>query len=124
MISMKSENQVRIEPYGDISESDWMEVMDWWSLGSISDIRAKYIDVELTEFSQNKQWLRENWTRLGHQLILQEDVKKSLKNVSELMSKFLDIAERNQIDIRSFNFDEIKLKKHLHHFKKIILPIW
>jgi superfamily II DNA or RNA helicase len=118
MISMESENQVRIEPYGDISENDWLEVLDWWSLGSNSDIRAKYIDVELTEFSQNKQWLRENWTRLGHQLILEEDVKKSLKNVSELMSKFLDIAERSQSDLRSFNFDEIKLNKTLTSFQK------
>jgi SNF2 family DNA or RNA helicase len=117
-ISMILDSQVRIEPVEGLSESDWESVVDWWSLGSKSPKNLEYIDVGLPEFSQRKIWLRENWTSLGNTLIIDENVKSSLKSVDGLIAKFLEISTREEINTEDFNLDSIKLVNPLREFQK------
>ena len=117
-ISMITESQVRIEPVGDLSDSDWDAVIDWWSLGSKSPSSMDYIDVGLPDFSQRKIWLRENWTSLNNSLIIDDEVKVALRGVDSLMTKFLEIADGHEIDIKDVNFDLIRLANPLREFQK------
>jgi SNF2 family DNA or RNA helicase len=117
-ISMITDSQVRIEPVGDLSDSDWDAVIDWWSLGSKSPSSMGYIDVGLPDFSQRKIWLRENWTSLDNSLIIDDDVKVALRGVDSLMTKFLEIADSHEIDIKDVNFDLIRLANPLREFQK------
>jgi SNF2 family DNA or RNA helicase len=117
-ISMISESQVRIEPVGDLSDSDWDAVVDWWSLGSKNAPSIEHIDVGLPDFSQRKIWLRENWTSLNNSLIIDDKVKVALKGVDSLITKFLEISDGDEIDIKDINFDLIRLTNPLREFQK------
>jgi hypothetical protein len=123
-ISMITESQVRIEPVGDLSDSDWDAVIDWWSLGSKNLSSMNYIDVGLPDFSQRKIWLRENWTSLNNSLIIDDEVKVALRGVDSLITKFLEIADDHEIDIKDVNFDLIRLASPLREFQKKILPLF
>ncbi len=117
-ISMISESRVRIEPVGDLSDSVWDSVVDWWSLDSKNASSLEYVDVELPDFSQRKIWLRENWTSLNNSLIIDDEVKVALRGVDDLIARFLEISDGDEIDIKDINFDLISLTNPLTEFQK------
>jgi SNF2 family DNA or RNA helicase len=117
--SMYLDDMVRIQPIGDISTSQWESVLDWWSMGQRYDPQAKFIDVPITAFTQRKIWLRENWKNLGNDLVIDESVKLSLKSVEEFISQFVNLAEKNYVDVDSIDFELIKLTVKLTPFQRL-----
>lgn len=116
---MHQDDMVRIQPIGDISNSEWESVLDWWSMGERFDPQATYIDVPITAFTQRKVWLRENWKSLGNELFIDDSVKSSLKSVEGRISQFISLAEKSSLDFDLLNFDLIKLKTELTPFQKL-----
>jgi len=112
-VFMSSDNNIRIEPVGDISNADWESVTNWWSLGVNQNIQTVYIDVPVPEFSQRKLWLRENWKNLGNELIIDEKVIVALKSVEGLMGKFIELSNRSEAQANKFNFDWVKFSNPL-----------
>ena len=117
-ISMSLDSKIIIEPVGVMADEVWDGVVDWWSLGQKLDSNKKFIYVGIPEFSQRKIWLRENWKNLGYELEIDDRVKVALKNVDALISKFEEIAAREEVDVGSINLDAIKLNKPLTEFQK------
>jgi SNF2 family DNA or RNA helicase len=117
-ISMSPEAKIRLEPDGVISDDVWDEVVDWWSLGQRTNTKSKFIDVAVPEFSQRKIWLRENWKSLGYGLTIDDKVKDALRYVDGLMSKFVEVASREEPVSVSINLDVIKLTRPLTEFQK------
>lgn len=117
-ISLTTDSQIKIEPVGEISEEIWESVVDWWSLGEKSDFKKKTITVGLPQFSQRKLWLRENWRSLGHDLDIDDAVKNALRNVDDLMSKFIELSNREEDSIESISLDSIELTRPLTEFQQ------
>jgi SNF2 family DNA or RNA helicase len=117
-ISMNSDNSVRIEPVGEISNADWENVIDWWSYGVNKKYHLTHVDVSISDFSQRKLWLRENWKSLGNELDIDAGVVKALKSVDGLMERFIDLSERREIDTDKFDFNAIKLTNPLTKFQE------
>ncbi len=117
-ISMSSHDTVKIEPEGVITDDIWESVVDWWSLGRKLDSKLKVLEVGITDFSQHKLWLRENWTKLNYKLSISTEVKEALKSVENLMLVFNQIAEREETDIEEINLDLIKLNRPLTDFQR------
>lgn len=118
-ISMHLDDLVRIQPIGEISNSEWESVLDWWAIGGRYDLQATYIDVPITAFTQRKLWLRENWKNLGNDLFIDDKVKKALKNVESSIAEFIALAEKTSLDSDALNFDLIKLNGALTPFQKL-----
>jgi superfamily II DNA or RNA helicase len=118
-ISMHMDDVVRIQPIGNISDSEWENVLDWWSMGERYDPQATFIDVPITAFTQHKFWLRENWKSLGNDLVIDNNVKISLKSVEERISQFISLSENSSIDFVSLDFDLIKINVVLTPFQKL-----
>ena len=118
-ISMHMDDVVRIQPIGNISDSEWENVLDWWSMGERYDPQATFIDVSITAFTQHKFWLRENWKSLGNDLVIDNNVKISLKSVEERISQFISLSENSSIDFVSLDFDLIKINVVLTPFQKL-----
>jgi SNF2 family DNA or RNA helicase len=118
-ISMHLDDVVRIQPIGEISSSEWENVLDWWAIGDHYDIKATFIDVPITAFTQRKLWLRENWKNLGNDLFIDEKVKMALKNVECSIADFIALAEKTTLESNFLNFDLIKLNVSLTPFQKL-----
>lgn len=118
-VYMSSDNNIRIEPVGEISNKEWEDVVNWWSLGSNENTKASYVDVPIPEFSQRKLWLRENWKSLGNELIIENKVIDVLKCVESLVDQFVELSKNSNVQADKFNFDTIKLTHSLTKFQKL-----
>jgi SNF2 family DNA or RNA helicase len=116
--SISNSSKVRIEPVGEIHTSEWESVVEWWSLGRRFDAIPTFIDVNISDLSQRKIWLRENWKNLGNELIIEDDVKEALKSSNNLKDDFIRLSERNKIDVSNTSLNEIKLNISLTEFQK------
>ena len=115
---MGSDNSIRIEPVGEISDAEWDSVIDWWSLGVKQTTQVAYIEVPVPEFSQRKLWLRENWKSLGNELVIDEKVIGALRAVEDLKGKFIELSKRDETRVDEFNFDWIKFSNPLIELTK------
>lgn len=117
-ISMASDSVVRIEAIGEISENVWDSVLDWWSIGQKLGVNSRCFDVALPDFSQRKLWLRENWKSLGHELLIDDQVKIALRRVDALITEFIKISDRDFDGVDEINLDSIRLNVALTDFQK------
>ncbi len=115
-ISLENDSRVLIEPVGDISAEDWLSVKSWWSPDSPNTTHPVAISVLPSEFAFKKNWLRENWTRLGHKVELDKGVITSVQAAEALVADFERLATCNsrgeEIDPQS-----LRLKRQLTPFQ-------
>lgn len=91
-ISLGEDGRVLIEPVGDIATEDWQPVKSWWSPETTNTTHPLEIAVLPSEFALKKNWLRENWTRLGHKVELDKGVIASVKAAEALVADFERLA--------------------------------
>lgn len=115
---INANQQVQIEPGDKISEEIWANVLDFWLLGSRINSSISFIEIDPAEFALRKHWLRENWTRLGHQVLIDDSVKEHIRNVDRLTENFNQLAN-NPDRAKDFDFSNIKLSKPLTEFQKL-----
>jgi SNF2 family DNA or RNA helicase len=114
-ISATPDGQIKIEPVGDIDQEDWALVVNWWA-NRISYPLPISVVVSTANFAYRKQWLRENWTNLGHSVELNEGVLELVKSADALTRNFdsLSIQQGRGSDI---NLGHLKLKRALTPFQ-------
>ena len=117
-VSLPSDANIRLEPIGPIEDEIWDGVVDWWSSETKGGARSKFIEVGIAEFSHRKLWLRENWTSLGYDLTIDDEVRVALRNVDSLISEFLAIASRDESTVEHINLDSINLNRSLTDFQE------
>jgi SNF2 family DNA or RNA helicase len=105
-ISATADRQIKIEPIGDFDEDDWASAVHWWTSNTPYPLPSSVM-VTPANFAYRKQWLRENWTNLGHKVELGEGVLDLVKSADALTKNFDALA--GQEDRGS----EISLE-HLH----------
>ena len=112
-ISLENDSRVLIEPVGDISAEDWLSVKSWWSPDSPNTTHPVAISVLPSEFAFKKNWLRENWTRLGHKVELDKGVITSVQAAEALVADFERLATSNsrgeEIDPQSLRLKRLSV---------------
>ena len=114
-LSINANNKVQIDPVENIQEELWQNIINWWSLGSEFSKSSKFLEVDPSQFSLRRDWLRENWTSLGHKLIIDDTVKDYLKTNDKLEKKFISLADAadtiKDVNLNQTHFKEIDLTK-------------
>ena len=116
-ISKSSEFIIRIEPVGIMLEEVWESVVDWWSVGKKTDTGAKFVEVSIPDFSQKKLWLRENWTSLGYNVTIEDEVRLALRVVDGVMEKFVELASSDGANVAPTGLDRIQTIRPLTEFQ-------
>lgn len=116
-VFINDKQQVQIEQASEISEDLWSSVTDWWLLGPRLKSNINFIEIDPAEFVLRKHWLRENWTSLGHSVIIDDSVKQHITNIDILTKTFSDLAS-NVNRAEEIDFSIIKLSKELTKFQK------
>lgn len=91
-ITLGKDHRLEIRPVGVIAEEDWETVQNWWSSTPLNTETPYSISILPSEFSYKKYWLRENWTRLGHEVQLGDGVLASVQAVDSLIADFESLA--------------------------------
>lgn len=115
-ISLERDNQILIEPIGEMNSEDWYALQSWWEPGHNICRCPKPIKVWPAVFAYKKNWLRENWTRLGHKVFFEADVVKAVKVAEGLISDFERLAIGDK-DVPEINLDFLQLKRALTPFQ-------
>lgn len=115
-ISLEKDSRVLIEPVGNVSAEDWLTVKSWWSPDSPNTTHPTPISLLPSEFAFKKNWLRENWTRLGHKVELDKGVIASVKVAEALVADFERLATSHS---RGDDVDPLvlRLKRQLTPFQ-------
>ena len=115
-IKINSDGKILIEPKGDISPQDWSTVVSWWDREFSFSTSKKIVEVSAADFSQRKYWLRENWTSLGHKVLLETGVVDSVKNSEKLATDFTNLSQQENRG-SEINLDNLELKRSLTSFQ-------
>lgn len=115
-ISLEKEGLILIEPVGEMTAEDWFSLKNWWSSDTASNDVHRQITVLPSEFAYKKNWLRENWTRLGHKVELDKEVIASVQVAEGLIIDFERLAANQDccLDIEAI---ELRLKRQLTQFQ-------
>lgn len=111
-ISSGQKGQIIIEPVGEINPEDWVSVRNWWLSDSFTVSDPEQIAVSPSEFAYKKNWLRENWTRLGHTVELEKDVIASVQVAESLVADF-DKLSNAQHPVAEIDLSGVNLKRKL-----------
>lgn len=114
-IDIDKDEKILIEPIGEIAPEDWASVVSWWTLSS-NPSTTKIIQIPPADFSQRKHWLRENWTRLGHEVVVEDGVVKAVKHTENLTSEFMRLAGQNDRGLE-LDLTHLNLKRSLTEFQ-------
>lgn len=114
---INSNYQIQIEPIGTMPQDLWINISNWWSVGIKPKADINFLEIDPAEFAFRKHWLRENWTRLGHQVIIEDSVKEHIRNVANLTDNFNYLAS-NADRAKDLDLSSIKLSKPLTEFQK------
>ena len=87
-LTVDGDKRIRIEPVGEISPDDWGVVLSWWTPGVSVNNAHPYLSVLTTDFIQRMNWLRDNWTHLGHQVHVSDEVKVVARLSENIKSDF------------------------------------
>jgi SNF2 family DNA or RNA helicase len=114
-ISVTSDNQIRIDPVGDIDQDDWSSVVNWWTNSAPYPLPSTII-ISPANFAYRKQWLRENWTNLDHSVEVGKGVLELVKSADNLVKDFdtLSVQENRGSDI---SIDHLNLRRPLTPFQ-------
>lgn len=111
-ISSGQKGQIIIEPVGEIGPEDWISLRNWWLSDSFTVSDPEQIAVSPSEFAYKKNWLRENWTRLGHTVDLEKDVIASVQVAESLVADF-DKLSNAQHPVAEIDLSGVNLKRKL-----------
>jgi len=117
-ISLDLDDQILIQPDGEIPVDDWYAVKSWWDPDGNIGRRPEPIKVWPAVFADKKAWLRENWTRLGHHVVFDEDVVAAVRAADGIIADFERLAGGRDDD-GDISLDFIKLKRPLTPFQLI-----
>jgi len=117
-ISLDLDDQILIQPDGEIPVDDWYSVKSWWDPDGNTGRRPEPIKVWPAVFADKKAWLRENWTRLGHHVVFDEDVVAAVRAADGIIADFERLAGGRDDD-GDISLDFIKLKRPLTPFQLI-----
>lgn len=115
-ISLRTPGQILIEPVGEIDTEEWFSLRNWWASDSANNESTGQISVLPSEFAYKKNWLRENWTRLGHKVELDKEVLTAVQTVEGLVSDFEKLAI-NQDRTTAIDTTNLRLKRELTPFQ-------
>lgn len=115
-ISLRTPVQILIEPVGEIDTEEWFSLRNWWASDSANNESTGQISVLPSEFAYKKNWLRENWTRLGHKVELDKEVLTAVQTVEGLVSDFEKLAI-NQDRTTAIDTTNLRLKRELTPFQ-------
>jgi hypothetical protein len=93
-ISLGAKGQILIEPAGEIDAEEWYALQNWWSSEPSTIEQQGPISVLASEFAYKKNWLRENWTRLGHKVELDKEVLVVTQAAEGLIADFERLATK------------------------------
>jgi len=99
-------------------EAVWSSVVDWWSSSPRDSLGLNFIEVSIPDFAQRRAWLRENWTRLGYSVEIEDGVRDALRKVDCLMAQFDSIAAGEDTSDVAIDFSLIELERPLTDFQK------
>jgi SNF2 family DNA or RNA helicase len=116
-VTLSPNDKVRLQLASPAPEALWESIVDWWSEDRTRDIKAGFIDIDVTFFSQRRIWLRENWTNLGYAVNLDDGVRDALNGVDSLISKFNEIASRGHAATPTPAIDAIDVLRPLTDFQ-------
>ena len=114
-ISLNQFSQIEIRPKGEISAEDWTIVINWWKRNGLSSVHAS-IEVSVPEFLHKINWLRESWTRSGHEVEFSEPAKNALKESKNLIDEFERLAQKENFDV-PIDQSLLNLKRPLTNFQ-------
>ena len=114
-ISLNQFSQIEIRPKGEISAEDWMIVINWWKRNGLSSVHTS-IEVSVPEFLHKINWLRESWTRSGHEVEFSESAKNAIKESKNLIDEFERLAQKENFDT-PIDQNFLKLKRPLTNFQ-------
>lgn len=89
---MGQDDHILIEPVGEVTSEDWSLLKNWWATDMRPGVTEQSIQVLPSEFAYKKNWLRENWTRLGHKVELDKAVIASVQAAEALVVDFERLA--------------------------------
>ena len=115
-ITLGLEGQILIQPVGEIASEDWSSVQNWWSSETFANNLPSLISVLPSEFAYKKNWLRENWTRLGHKVELGKDVIASVQAAEGLIADFERLSTSQDRGL-GIDFESLLLKRKLTPFQ-------
>ena len=115
-ISLGAKGQILIEPAGEIDAEEWYALQNWWSSEPSTIEQQAPISVLASEFAYKKNWLRENWTRLGHKVELDKEVLVVTQAAEGLIADFERLATKPD---RASDVDTttLRLKRELTAFQ-------
>jgi SNF2 family DNA or RNA helicase len=114
---INANQKVQIEPSDEVRNDLWLSVIDWWIVGPRLQTKASFIEIDPAEFALRKHWLRENWTSIGNQLIIDDSVKDYIRRVDNLAKDFIRLAsDINRI--KNVDLSQLKLTINLTKFQK------
>jgi SNF2 family DNA or RNA helicase len=119
-ISLGTAGQILIKPVGEIATEEWLSLQNWWSSEPAINQLSCQIAVLPSEFAYKKNWLRENWTRLGHKVELDKEVIESVQVAEGLITDF-EILSKNQNRTADIEFLGSRLKRKLTSFQVLNL---
>ena len=115
-ISLRTPVQILIEPVGEIDTEEWFSLRNWWASDSANNESTGQISVLPSEFAYKKNWLRENWTRLGHKVEIDKKVLTAVQTVEGLVSDFEKLAI-NQDRTTAIDTTNLRLRRELTPFQ-------
>lgn len=115
-ITLGQDDQILIEPAGEIAPEDWSILKNWWAADLPSSATEQSIQVLPSEFAYKKNWLRENWTSLGHKVELDEAVLASVKATEALVADFERLSV-SQVRGEHIDPNHLRLKRQLTPFQ-------
>jgi len=116
-VSLDNDGNIMLAPYGDVTAEDWLLISNWWKPGIYQTGEPVPIVVSAPEFTAKKRWLRENWTRLGHSILVNQDVVEVSRSTERLIFEFERLAE-NPEHGSSVSIDAPGLKRVLTAFQE------
>jgi SNF2 family DNA or RNA helicase len=116
-ILVNQDEQILIEPVGDISPDDWNRALLWWCSVGGAHVGTHTIVVPPAIFAQHKHWLREGWTRLGHLVSPPgPEIIALLSQTESYLDEFVSLSQQegsgNEID-----FSNLGIKRQLTSFQ-------
>lgn len=115
-ISIGTDGKILIKPVGEIDRDEWLSLQSWWLSASLANALPSQISIWPSEFAAKKNWLRENWTSLGHSVELDREVIASARATESLIADFerlaTNLSQSNAIDVAS-----LCLRRDLTHFQ-------
>ena len=114
---VNKDEQVLIEPVGDIALEEWSLVTRWWaSVGGV--IESEYsISIAPGIFAQHKHWLRDGWTRFNH-FVEQPgpEIVSLLSHTESYINKFISLSQQEGAN-EQLDLSHLRIKRRLTNFQ-------